>query len=43
MYAYGSKDLQEINEAKEEIKAQGDIYRITKTKDGYFHIWDARR
>ena len=43
MYYFGSKDLSEIHECKEQIKNQNDLYRITQTVNGYLHIWDARK
>jgi len=25
------------------VKSQGDLYRVTRLKDGRYEIWDARR
>ena len=42
LHFYGSTEKQEIEECKQRIKAQGDIYRTTKLKSGFIEIWDAR-
>ncbi len=41
MYLYSTTDKIELQQVKDFVKAQGDIYRVTK-RNGKYTIWDAR-